>query len=101
MVRHFVLFREPTLAETSTQEINRKTNVVIHPDFDSSLLDYDYALIQLPKPLDFNGAHKHLGPICLPDATDPFMFENMTCIVSGWGLTGFVGEENSSIIIEA
>jgi secreted trypsin-like serine protease len=69
------------------QEVKFGKDVAIMPMWEVERIDYDYALIQLPQPLDFAGNHSHLGPICLPNATDVRAFENKTCFVSGWGLT--------------
>ncbi|CAN7937922.1 unnamed protein product, partial [Ixodes hexagonus] len=56
-----------------------------HPDWDRDTLNYDYAVLRLKTPLDFNGQQKHLMPICLPEKDQSF--EGQNCTASGWGLT--------------
>jgi len=43
--------------------------VIIHADYNSKTNQNDIALIILDQPLDFNGKHKHLEPVCLPLST--------------------------------
>jgi len=63
-------------------------NIFIHPNFDMKVsLNNDYALIKLSEKLDYLGKHSHLRPICLADATDSKTFDNMNCVISGWGYT--------------
>jgi len=65
-------------------------NIFIHPNFDMALTsNNDYALVKLSEKLDYLGKHSHLRPICLADATDSKTFDNMNCVISGWGFTNF------------
>ncbi|CAG2184183.1 unnamed protein product, partial [Oppiella nova] len=57
-------------------------SLVEHPDWD---LDYganDIALIKLNETLDFNGKHKHLEPICLPNTS---ITTSEACLSVGFG----------------
>ncbi|NXT23322.1 TMPS9 protease, partial [Syrrhaptes paradoxus] len=57
------------------------TRVVQHPLFNSAVLDFDVAVLELARPLVFN---KYIQPICLPHAVQPFPV-GKKCIISGWG----------------
>ncbi|KAG0443183.1 hypothetical protein HPB47_015203 [Ixodes persulcatus] len=61
------------------------TNITIHPQWNPSTVNYDYALLKLARPLNFTGSEKGLMPICLPTLNQGF--DGMTCTTSGWGLT--------------
>uniref|UniRef100_A0A671FE32 Peptidase S1 domain-containing protein n=1 Tax=Rhinolophus ferrumequinum TaxID=59479 RepID=A0A671FE32_RHIFE len=56
--------------------------LIIHPYFDSWLLDNDIALLLLKSPFNL-GVKK--APICLSEVTDIKRWRN--CWVSGWGIT--------------
>ncbi|XP_040358601.2 trypsin-1-like [Ixodes scapularis] len=60
-------------------------NIMIHPQWNRSTVNYDYALLKLARPLNFTGSEKALMPICLPTPNQEF--DGMTCTASGWGLT--------------
>ncbi|OQR72005.1 chymotrypsin elastase family member 3B-like [Tropilaelaps mercedesae] len=76
----------------SVQELVRTRDIWIHPMYDTERIEYDVALIQLPTPLDFAGKHSHIAPICMPMANESKVFEDMDCMVTGWGRT--VNSEN-------
>ncbi|CAN8007428.1 unnamed protein product, partial [Ixodes pacificus] len=59
--------------------------ITIHPQWNPSTVNYDYALLKLARPLNFTGSEKALMPICLPTLNQGF--DGMTCTASGWGLT--------------
>ncbi|XP_042150350.1 plasma kallikrein-like, partial [Ixodes scapularis] len=61
------------------------TKITIHPQWNPSNVNYDYALLKLARPLNFTGSEKALMPICLPTLNQGF--DGMTCTTSGWGLT--------------
>ncbi|XP_003745240.1 chymotrypsin B isoform X1 [Galendromus occidentalis] len=71
----------------------RRGDIAIHPQWDSDIVDYDYALIQLDRPLNFTGAQSRLAPICLPTPADATTFDGMTCVGSGWGVTKRNGDK--------
>ncbi|XP_077520437.1 trypsin-1-like [Amblyomma americanum] len=68
-----------------TDDVVYVRKITKHPNWDRSSLDNDYALLELRTPLDFQGKHKHLMPVCLPEKDQSFEGEN--CTISGWGLT--------------
>ncbi|XP_065296368.1 trypsin-1-like [Dermacentor albipictus] len=76
------------------QDITRKDDtddvifvrkITTHPRWNSNTMDNDYALLELRTPLDFEGKHRHLMPVCLPEPGESF--EGQDCTISGWGLT--------------
>ncbi|XP_029833635.4 chymotrypsin-like protease CTRL-1, partial [Ixodes scapularis] len=68
-------------------------NITIHPQWNPSTLNYDYALLKLARPLNFTGSEKALMPICLPTPNQEF--DGMTCTASGWGRTKDVTQGGS------
>lgn len=56
---------------------------VLHPQYNPSILDFDVAVLELARPLDFN---KYIQPICLPLAIQKFPV-GRKCMISGWGNT--------------
>lgn len=56
------------------------TRKVVHPKYNFSTYEYDLALVQLEKELDFA---PHISPICLPPSDDSLVGHNGT--VTGWG----------------
>ncbi|KAI4459274.1 transmembrane protease serine [Holotrichia oblita] len=53
---------------------------IVHPKYNFFTYEYDLALVQLDKALDFA---PHISPICLPASDDLLIGENAT--VTGWG----------------
>lgn len=53
---------------------------IVHPKYNFFTYEYDLALVQLDKPLEFA---PHISPICLPASDDLLIGENAT--VTGWG----------------
>jgi len=53
--------------------------IISHPSYSSRTMKYDFALIKLKSPIEFNSC---VGPVCLPaaDAT-----ADAKCFISGWG----------------
>lgn len=68
-----------------TDDAVQVRKITKHPQWDRNTLDNDYALLELKTPLDFEGKHKHLMPVCLPEKDQDF--EGQNCTISGWGLT--------------
>lgn len=54
--------------------------VVLHPSYDPTLLDFDVAVLELARPLRFG---RYIQPICLPLAVHKFPV-GRKCLVSGW-----------------
>ena len=53
---------------------------ISHPSYNSSRIDYDYAIIHLSEPVSFSGA---VQTVCLPSTSG--QFDNVTAVVTGWG----------------
>ncbi|KAM7288032.1 serine proteinase stubble-like isoform X2 [Ixodes scapularis] len=70
---------DPTEERIGIQEI------IIHPQYNKSLIRFDYAILRLNKTLNFTGQEKRLMPICLP--TPDQEFDGQNCTATGWGLT--------------
>lgn len=58
-------------------------DVIIHPHYNSSILDYDVALLGLKEELDLKQSDK-IKAIALPNPNS-CLVEEMLCSVSGWG----------------
>lgn len=56
---------------------------VLHPQYNPGILDFDAAILELARPLDFN---KFIQPVCLPLAIQKFPV-GRKCMISGWGNT--------------
>ncbi|XP_054828432.1 ovochymase-2 [Eublepharis macularius] len=71
--------------DIKAQESNSQKRVVkkyiIHPDFNSTTMDSDIALVQLNEPLEFN----HVRPVCLPEK-DEKVEPSRVCVITGWGI---------------
>jgi len=70
--------------DNPNREVHNIQKIITHPQWNMRTVDYDMALIKLSKPLDLNGKHKHLAPVCLPESD--YNFENDQCVATGWGL---------------
>ncbi|CAN7998791.1 unnamed protein product [Ixodes hexagonus] len=70
-------------------------NITIHPLYNFTTLNYDYALLELKTPLDFKGSEKALMPICLPARNQGF--DGQTCTAAGWGYTRDESESGASL----
>jgi len=83
--------------ETTTLRMNIE-NIINHHNYDSESVDYDYALIKLSQPVDFN-QYPHIRPACLPyySTVD---YSGFTGIISGWGTTSS-GGSTSSVLLAA
>ncbi|CAG9823709.1 unnamed protein product [Phaedon cochleariae] len=53
---------------------------VVHPKYNYFTYEYDLALVQVDKTMDFQ---PHISPVCLPASDDLLIGENAT--VTGWG----------------
>lgn len=75
-------------SSSSTQSLTvqkRKIKqVIIHPNFNSRLLEDDMALVELDKRVFFNA---NIQPICLPNKKQDFTHQHG--YVSGWGFTAY------------
>ena len=71
--------------EDGWEQTRMVEKVIINPNYDPNLIDYDFTLIKLASPVELND---HVAPVCFPSETDDLETTfppDMTCIVSGWG----------------
>ncbi|XP_019139510.2 transmembrane protease serine 7-like [Corvus cornix cornix] len=70
--------------------INEKNNrvamrsikrIIVHPQYDQSISDYDIALLEMETPVLFS---ELVQPICLPSTSRVFLYGTV-CYVTGWG----------------
>merc|ERR550539_1767379 len=75
---------DDTLEEGWEQTV-RVEAVFVNPQYDDDLTDYDFTLVKLATPVEFN---THVAPACFPsdsdDLTTTFPAEQV-CVVTGWG----------------
>ncbi|XP_073743417.1 transmembrane protease serine 9 isoform X3 [Callorhinus ursinus] len=57
--------------------------LVLHPQYNPGILDFDVAVLELARPLGFN---TFIQPVCLPLAIQKFPV-GRKCMISGWGNT--------------
>ncbi|XP_031412273.1 suppressor of tumorigenicity 14 protein homolog [Meleagris gallopavo] len=78
--------------------VNEKSNhvamrsirrIIVHPQYDQSISDYDIALLELETPVFFS---ELVQPICLPSSSRVFLYGTV-CYVTGWGAK----QENSHL----
>ncbi|KAK7123138.1 hypothetical protein R3I94_020053 [Phoxinus phoxinus] len=65
-------------------------SIITHPGYDRSQLSNDIALLRLSEPVNFTS---YISPICLA-AHDSVFHNGTTCWSTGWGRTGFVGNDH-------
>jgi len=75
--------------EEITVEIEEWVTHPLNPKDDprAFLKQYDVALIKIKTKLDFEGAHKHLAPICIPTMEEDATYTGKDCIATGFGNT--------------
>ncbi|XP_054166957.1 trypsin-like [Oppia nitens] len=76
--------------ESSTRVIRYATNIYLN-GYNKADQSNDIALVRLNRPLDFNGQHSHLQPICLP-TDDSIQSDGNSCMATGWGKTEETGD---------
>uniref|UniRef100_A0A8C8AQL3 Peptidase S1 domain-containing protein n=1 Tax=Otus sunia TaxID=257818 RepID=A0A8C8AQL3_9STRI len=80
-----------TINEKSSRVTVRSIKrIVIHPQYDQSIADYDIALLEMETPVFFS---ELVQPICLPSTSRVFVYGTV-CYVTGWGAI----KENSMFI---
>lgn len=67
--------------------------IVVHEDYDSRTIDFDYSLLQLSQPLNFSDQIK---PIALPSVDDE-VADGTFCLISGWGNTQNSSESRTKL----
>ncbi|CAG0904650.1 unnamed protein product [Darwinula stevensoni] len=65
----------------------RATRILAHPDYDRIKVDNDIALVELEKPVDFDG-NGHIRPICLESDATPVPGD--AAVAAGWGSVYYV-----------
>lgn len=64
--------------------------IIVHPQYDQAISDYDIALLEMETPVHFS---ELVQPICLPSSSRVFLYGTV-CYVTGWGAI----KENSMFI---
>ncbi|CAL4189002.1 unnamed protein product, partial [Meganyctiphanes norvegica] len=76
---------------TKTESVELRCNlkrVINHPNYNegtSPKYDNDFALLELPGPLNLEAVAPRIRPVCLPSATNPSQYEDVDVVVTGWG----------------
>ena len=69
-----------------------------HPNYDSSILNYDFSLLKIKETVDFMTL-RHIRPICLPrEAINDY--KNFVATVTGWGMLYSTSSSGSSVLME-
>ncbi|KAK7123139.1 hypothetical protein R3I94_020054 [Phoxinus phoxinus] len=81
------------ISVSNPNEVSRGVqSIITHPGYDRSQLTNDIALLRLSEPVNFTS---YISPICLA-ANDSVFHNGTTCWSTGWGRTGFVGDQPNS-----
>ncbi|MFN5368767.1 MAG: trypsin-like serine protease [Roseiflexaceae bacterium] len=69
------------------------SQIIVHPQYNASTMDYDYALLRLSSAATLNTA---VAPIAIATSSDTALYANgVNAIVSGWGTTSSGGAVSS------
>jgi len=68
-----------------TEQVIPIEQIIIHPNYNPTGIDYDVALIKLRQQITFNN---DVRPVCLPTMDFP---PGTNCNVTGWGHTTYGG----------
>lgn len=69
-------------------DVTGSSNFFMHPNYDSSTLIHDIALIRIPNARTSLLDHRNVGLIALPEPSDVFVnVVGLNATVSGWGVT--------------
>jgi len=83
-----------SMDDATTHDIKK---IYVHPIYGTSQastpIDYDYALLELAKPIKLTGDSKARAA-CLPDPSDENFAAGTKFVVSGWGRRGLDGNLN-------
>jgi len=83
-----VLLGEHNIADGEFNRVN-VAEIINHPDYDSSTIDNDYAILRLAKPVTFTN---EVSPACLPQFLEAtYAFYPAT--VTGWGTLSSGGNQ--------
>jgi len=82
---------------TSNDNVVRKNvvQVIDHPSYSSSTLDYDFSLLKLDSAIDF-ASNEHIRPVCLPE-DDSNTYAGQQATVTGWGTTSSGGSVSQQL----
>ena len=69
------------LYKTEGVEMRSLKTIITHPDYNPMTFDYDVALLELSRPLEFTNT---IHPVCLPALSHVFP-AGLGCWVTGWG----------------
>ncbi|XP_018562113.1 serine protease snake-like isoform X2 [Anoplophora glabripennis] len=89
-----ILVRVGVTNKTDLSQMQERTvsEIIIHPEFNSTSTYYDIGLLRFSKNVEFN---TYIRPACLQ--TEKFI-PSVLAIASGWGVIGF-GEETSNDLL--
>ena len=59
------------------------SKIIIHSDYNKTLIINDIALIKLSKPVKLDLINYHIIPVCIPTTSD--YNQNKTAYATGWG----------------
>lgn len=78
-------FGRETQAGPNPHEVNRSVSqIIVHPNFNNTLLNNDIALMRLSSPITFTD---YIRPICLASNSSQF-YSSTSCWITGWGNLG-------------
>lgn len=85
-----IIVGEVYLTNTSVSRVNRSVErIVVHPGYQTTVIDNDIALIQLAEPVEFDD---FVRPACLPSDSNINEEEYYSkCYATGWGRTDEYG----------
>ncbi|XP_073346305.1 mast cell tryptase-like [Pagrus major] len=92
---HCILIKSPsawtiylgreTQSGPNVHEVNRAlSQIIVHPDYNNTLLNNDIALMRLSSPVSFTD---YIRPICLASNSSQF-YSSTSCWATGWGRLG-------------
>ncbi|CAL4122433.1 unnamed protein product, partial [Meganyctiphanes norvegica] len=81
--------------ESTVREIVNIAQIIRHPDYKSSTMQNDVALLRLAQPLTFGGDNK-IAPICPPEAGN--LYSSIDATVTGWGTISSGGSLSDSLL---
>ncbi|XP_064102992.1 trypsin-like isoform X2 [Macrobrachium nipponense] len=70
--------------ETTIAQRRAIVQIMVHPDFDSTTLNSDLALVKLASPINFP-IDNIIAPVCLPSTNN--LYSNVKATITGWGLS--------------
>merc|ERR1711892_1177822 len=77
---------------------NAVEKVIMHPRYDADFIDFDFTLVKLAAPVDFND---RIAPACFPSAGADLVNDfppGQVCITSGWGSIDTDGTQYGSTL---